>query len=415
MSKRAEKYIVVVGDGMGDYPLEALGGKTPLEYAPTPTLDRLAAHGEMGVAITIPEGMPPGSDVANMSLLGYDPRGVITGRGPLEAAAMGITLAPGEVAFRCNLVTLGTRGGELVMEDYSAGHISTEEAREIIHDLRAATEGLPLTLFPGVSYRHVLIWSGGDAHLTTTPPHDILGREVSTYRKVYDETPVLRSFIERAEAILSRHPVNEARRLQQIRPVTSLWPWGQGVAPSVPTLTERCGLRGVMISAVDLLKGLGVYAGLETPRIEGATGYLDTNYEGKVRTAVDKLHHLDLAYIHIEAPDETSHEGSVEKKLTAIEHFDAKVLRPLVEMLTEREWSVRMLVVTDHLTPLQVRTHVADPVPFLMIRDLHAVNAHPCGVKFCERNAERAQGGRPPRFAWDIVATLLGCDAARAD
>jgi 2,3-bisphosphoglycerate-independent phosphoglycerate mutase len=385
-----KKFIILVGDGMGDYPLEELGGKTPLEAARTPNLDRLVLKGRLGLVRTIPESMEPGSDVANMSLLGYDPLQFHTGRGPLEAASMGIRLGYNEVAFRCNLVTLEVdSSGVTRMADYSSGHISTGEAQRIIASLQSAVDGTPLRLYPGVSYRHLLVWPEGRGNLKTTPPHDITDEPVAPYRQCYFEEPVLLAFVEKAAAILAEHSVNRERLASGKRPANAVWPWGQGRAPSMPTLKEKFGLTGAMISAVDLLKGLGVYAGLEPIAVPGVTGYLDTNYAGKVEAALKALEIGDLVYIHIEAPDETSHEGSLEKKLVAIEAFDERVLGPLVEGL-KRFTEVRMMVVTDHLTPIKVRTHVADPVPFLLVEDLHAGGSVCAPVAgFSERTARQ--------------------------
>jgi 2,3-bisphosphoglycerate-independent phosphoglycerate mutase len=365
------KYILLVGDGMGDYPIEELGGKTPLEAAATPHLDRLAGCGRMGMVPTIPPGMEAGSDVANMSLLGYDPARYHTGRAPLEAASMGVRLTPDEVALRCNLVTLAVDGqGVTIMQDYSAGHVSTEEAHQLVADLQPAVADTPLTLYPGVSYRHLLVWAGGRVDVITTPPHDITGEPVARYQELYQQEAHLVDFIQRARAILADHPVNQARKAAGKSPANAVWLWGQGKAPSMPTLKERFGLTGAMISAVDLLKGLGVYAGLEPLAVAGATGYLDTNYAGKVSAALKALETGNFVYVHIEAPDEAGHEGSLPKKLQAIEAFDANVVGPLLEG-ARRFPRVRLLVVTDHFTPISRRTHVKDPVPFLLLEDLH--------------------------------------------
>lgn len=390
------KHIILVGDGMGDYPLDELGGRTPLEAARTPNMDRLMCRGRAGMVATIPESMEPGSDVANMSLLGLDPLKYHTGRAPLEAASMGIRLKPDEVAFRCNLVNLKKDGaGVLSMEDYSAGHITTEEARELVAALQGAVKGVPLTLYPGVSYRHLLVWSGGREDLRTTPPHDISGEPVSQYMKVYEEEPVILAFMERAASILADHEVNRRRAAEGKRPANAVWLWGQGKAPTIPTLKERYGLEGAMISAVDLLKGLGVYAGLDPISVPGATGYLDTNYAGKVDAAMDSLETGQLVYVHIEAPDEAGHEGSIEKKIQAIEDFDARVVGPVVER-ARRYPRVRILVLCDHLTPIARRTHVKDPVPFLFVEDLHGASRSCTPDRtFCE-NTARAAG-------WDIV------------
>ena len=383
-----QKYIILVGDGMGDYPLEELGGKTPLEAARTPNLNVLLRKGRMGLVRTVPEGMQPGSDVANMSLLGYDPRQYLTGRGPLEAASMGIHLGPNEVAFRCNVVTLETDASGVVrMADYSAGHITNEESHGIVASLQSALEGTPLRLYPGVSYRHLLVWPDGPADLKTTPPHDITGEAIAPYHQCYQEEPLLQGFIEKAAAILAVHPVNRERLAAGKRAANAVWPWGQGRAPSMPSLKQRFGLTGAMISAVDLLKGLGRYAGLEPLFIPGATGYLDTNYAGKVDAALQTLDTGNLVYVHIEAPDEASHEGSVEKKIEAIEAFDEKVVGPVLEGAF-RFPKVRLMVVTDHFTPIRLRTHAADPVPFLIVDDLHATGSVCTPVaRFCERTA----------------------------
>jgi 2,3-bisphosphoglycerate-independent phosphoglycerate mutase len=384
------KYILLVGDGMGDYPLPELNGKTPLEAAYTPNMDRLASCGVVGTVRTIPVGMEAGSDVANMSLLGYDPKRYHTGRAPLEAASMGVQLAPDEVAMRCNLVTLDTDSrGEVTMGDYSAGHISTGEARQLVAGLQEALTGLPLRLYAGVSYRHLLVWPGGRADLQTTPPHDISGEPVARYQEVYHQESVLLTFVNRAREILADHPVNRARLAAGQRPANAVWLWGQGRAPAMPTMKERYGLSGVMISAVDLLKGIGVYAGLTPVAVPGATGYLDTNYAGKVAAALQALSTGDFVYVHIEAPDEAGHEGSLEKKIQAIEAFDAQVVGPVMEG-AKAFAKVKLLVVTDHLTPIQKRTHVSDPVPFLLLKDFHQEILTPksAPASFCERAAQ---------------------------
>lgn len=325
-----------------------------------------------------------------MSLLGYDPRRYHTGRAPLEAASMNVQLGPDEVALRCNLVTVEADGqGAMIMGDYSAGHISTAEAHEILAGLQSAVAGLPLRLYPGVSYRHLLVWVGGRVDLNTTPPHDITGEPVAAYQEVYQREPVLLAFMDRARDILADHPVNRTRQSAGKSPANAVWLWGQGKAPSMPTLKERYGLSGVMISAVDLLKGLGVYAGLTPIAVAGATGYLDTNYAGKVAAALQALARDNFVYVHIEAPDEAGHEGSLEKKIQAIEAFDAQVVGPIIGGARDFP-KVRLLVVTDHLTPISKRTHVGDPVPFLLVRDLHEnLKATPPSlVAFCERSAQ---------------------------
>jgi 2,3-bisphosphoglycerate-independent phosphoglycerate mutase len=402
------KYILLVGDGMGDYPLPELNGKTPLEEAHTPNMDRLAGCGVMGQVHTIPTGMEPGSDVANMSLLGYDPRRYHTGRAPIEAASMNVQLSHDEVALRCNLVTLQADSqGAMIMGDYSAGHISTAEAHEILASLQSALLDLPLRLYPGVSYRHLLVWAGGRVDLDTTPPHDITGEPVAAYQKVYQRESVLLTFMDRAQDILANHPVNRTRLQAGKSPANAVWLWGQGKAPSMPTLKELYGLSGVMISAVDLLKGLGVYAGLTPIAVAGATGYLDTNYAGKVAAALQALRKDNFVYVHIEAPDEAGHEGSLEKKIQAIEAFDAQVVGPVIAGARDFP-KVRLLVVTDHLTPISKRTHVIDPVPFLLLRDLHEnLKAKPAlPVAFCERSAQAE--GRLLADGEALLRSLLG-------
>ena len=381
-----DKFIILVGDGMGDYPSDRLGGLTPLEAARTPNLDRLAPIGKLGIVHTIPEGMEPGSDVANMSLLGYDPAVYHTGRAPLEAASIGVRLQPDEVAFRCNLVCLERDGtGEAIMADYSAGHISTPEAREIVAALQAAC-GPDLKLYAGVGFRQLLVWKGGKAELATIPPHDISGRPIAKYDLLRDE-PVLGAFSEKAARILENHPVNVRRKSEGKSPANAVWLWGQGKAPLMPGL-DRFGLRGAMVSAVDLLKGIGVYAGLEPVQVDGATGYIDTNYEGKVAAALAALERGNFVFLHLEAPDEVSHTGDLELKVQAIEYFDERIVGPVLEGIRKFP-KVRLLVATDHFTPVALRTHSTDPVPFLLVEDLYSAGSGKA-ARYCERQAHAA-------------------------
>lgn len=381
------KYIILVGDGMGDHPLDRLDGRTPLEAAETPNLDRLARIGLMGTVRTIPPGMEPGSDVANMSLLGYDPAVYHTGRAPLEAASMGVELEPDEVAFRCNLVFLDRdAGGSVIMGDYSAGHISTPEANELVSSLQRALPDFSLKLYPGVSYRHLLVWKGGRDGVRTTPPHDITGRKIEPYDFI-DREPILRSFVEESARILNDHPVNAKRKIAGKSPANAVWLWGQGKAPSMPKLGEKFGISGAMISAVDLLKGIGVYAGLDPVKVEGATGYLDTNYAGKVHAALEALEKGNFAFLHLEAPDEASHEGNLDKKIEAIHNFDKLIVGPIIQGARKFR-KTRLLIVTDHLTPISTRTHSSEPVPFLIVDDLKTEGSVAGGAeKFCERTA----------------------------
>ncbi len=359
------KYVILIGDGMSDEAIERLGGRTPLEYASTPNMDRVAGAGLYGLFATVPEGYKPGSDVANMSILGYAPALYYTGRAPLEAASIGVKLDGTDTAFRCNLVTL-SEGEPVVMADYSAGHITTEEASELIKTLDARCRGLGVRFYTGTSYRHLMVWEGAPEglyeRLRTTPPHDISDREVAEYLPSGEGAERLRELMNLSQSILKDHPVNAGRRERGQNPATSIWLWGQGVAPSMPSFEERFGLRGGMISAVDLMKGIGVYAGLEVIDVPGVTGYIDTNYAGKVEAALKALEDKDLVCVHVEAPDEAGHQGSLEDKLRAIEDFDALVVGEVLKGLSGSEF--RVLVITDHPTPVELKTHTSAPVPF---------------------------------------------------
>jgi 2,3-bisphosphoglycerate-independent phosphoglycerate mutase len=359
------KYIILQGDGMADYPLEVLGGKTPLEAARTPNMDWLAVHGVFGMAHVIPEGFPPGSDVGNMSIMGYDPAVYHTGRSPLEAASMGVALGPDDIAFRCNLVTLGGAGDETFMADFTSGHISTDEAAEIIRDLAGAIAGNGIELFPGVSYRHLMVWRNGKEKMETTPPHDITDQKTAGYMPRGDGAERLLELMAAARPILAAHPVNMKRRAEGNRPATSIWLWGQGRAPRLPPLTERFGIKGGVISAVDIIHGLGVYAGLERIEVPGITGFLDTNYIGKGEYGVRSLEKNDLVFIHVEATDEAGHMGDVEKKIQALEDFDEKVVGTVLKGMAHRN-DYRILLMPDHPTAIALKTHVAEPVPFVL-------------------------------------------------
>jgi 2,3-bisphosphoglycerate-independent phosphoglycerate mutase len=359
------KYVILIGDGMVDEPLEELNGRTPLEVARTPHMNALAQRAHvMGLAKTIPDGYEPGSDVGNMSILGYDPREYFTGRAPLEAASMGIELGPEDAAVRCNLVTLAEHNGQTVMADYSAGHISTEEARQLIELLKPHLEDERFKLHPGVSYRHLLIWRGGRSRLEgvrLTPPHNIPGQLIEPHLPNGGEgSRVLHEFMDRARDLLQ----SGGRSAK----ANALWCWGAGPKPQMPMLEERFGLTGSVISAVDLVRGLGIYAGLRVIHVPGATGYLDTNYQGKAQAALDALRvGDDLVYVHVESPDEVSHEGDLQKKIQAIEDFDAKIVGPIVEGL-QQSGKYALLLMPDHPTPLKKRVHTPDPVPFVIVR-----------------------------------------------
>jgi 2,3-bisphosphoglycerate-independent phosphoglycerate mutase len=366
--------IILIGDGMGDYPIPELGGKTPLEAAATPNMDNLARRGELGLARTIPLGMEPGSDIANLSIMGYDPTRYHTGRAPLEAAALGVTLSPNEVAFRCNLVTLRAEPDGIFMEDYAAGHITSEEAKELIQALEAELGANGRHFYPGVSYRHLLVWDQGDAAWKTYPPHDLTGQEVGRLFQNEGPDAPLWGLIRASWRVLQTHDLNMRRRVEGKKPATSIWLWGQGRQPQLPTLSERFGLTGAVISAVDLIRGIGLYAGLTPIKVPGATGYLDTNYEGKVAAALEALKDKDFVFIHVEAPDEAGHKGELKLKIQAIEDFDRRVVGPLMEGLKLGDH--RVLVMCDHLTPISVKTHTPEPVPFVLYDSRHPDNTN---------------------------------------
>jgi 2,3-bisphosphoglycerate-independent phosphoglycerate mutase len=359
------KYLILIGDGMADRPLKELGGKTPLMAARTPNMDALAQGGEVGLVRTIPSGLPKGSEIANLSIFGYDPKRYYTGRGPLEAASIGVKLAPEDVAFRLNLVTLEALGGSVIMEDYSAGHISTDEGRTIIQDLEKELGNSVFHFYPGVSYRHLLVWGGKGERLKTTPPHDITEQEIGAYLPQGEDAQELIKLMTDTQILLKTHPVNQTRQQEGKREANATWPWGQGKAPQMPSFIERFGLRGGVISAVDLIKGIGICAGLKAITVPGATGYLDTNYQGKAEYGLQAVEKDDFVYIHVEAPDEASHNGDLKAKIAAIEAFDEKVVGTIVTGMKDRG-EHRIMVLPDHPTPIELRTHADDPVPFVI-------------------------------------------------
>ena len=379
------KYILLIGDGMGDTPIAELGNKTPLAAAATPVMDRLCAVARPMMVRTVPPGYPPGSDVANLSLLGYEPEKYYTGRAPLEAASMGVEVADNEIAFRCNLVNVEYRDGRVKMIDYSAGHISTGEAAELIHAVQEACGTDRLHFYPGISYRHLLIHRGpvpGSLH--TVPPHDYMDQDVSEFYNQYLGVDYLAELMHTSRRVLAEHPVNLERIRKGRRPANSIWIWGEGARPAMEPLQERYGISGCLVSAVDLLKGLGVCSGLDVPEVPGATGYLDTNYQGKVEAALSALRSRDFAVIHVEAPDEAGHQGSLADKLQAIEDFDSRVVAPVVEEMEHREEDFRLVVTMDHYTPLARRTHEDWPVP-LFLFDSRGTDA-PTGAGYTELN-----------------------------
>ena len=361
------KFVVLQGDGMADEPIAELGGKTPLDAAQTPNLDRMARAGILGLTRTIPPGLPPGSDVGTMSVLGYDPTRYHTGRSPIEAASMGVELGSEDVAFRCNLVTLETpEGGVEVMRDFAAGHIPTAEAREIVEDLNRTLGGDGLEFHPGVSYRHLLVWRGGEHRMRTTPPHDLSDKPVGGAFPQGSGAAVLSGLMERSRAFLAEHRVCRARLARGERAPTAIWLWGQGKRPNLPRLRDRYGIDGSVIAAVDLVNGLGVLAGLVRITVPGATGFLDTNFRGKAEYGLRALETRDFLFLHVEAPDEGGHMGDARKKVEAIENFDEKVVGTILEGLRAMGGEWRVLVMPDHPTPCALKTHTSDPVPFVV-------------------------------------------------
>ncbi len=361
------KYVVVLGDGMADYPLEEIGGMTPLEYAKTETLDRLSTVSEIGLVHTIPEGMSPGSDTANLSVIGYDPKIYYSGRSPLEALSIGVDMEPTDISFRCNIVTLSEDEEEYENKkiiDHSSDEISTEDAAVLLRAVKEAFEDDEYKYYVGTSYRHLTIWKNGKV-LPLTPPHDILTKVIGEY---LPEDEKLRDMMKKSYDILANHPINIERKKKGLNPANSIWFWGAGTRPALSSFEEKNKKTGVMISAVDLLKGIAVGAGLKNIDVEGANGGLHTNYKGKADAAVKALldDGYDFAYIHVEAPDEMGHQGSMERKIQAIEFLDSQVIKTVVEMFESKGEDLRLLVLPDHPTPIVLRTHSSEPVPYLL-------------------------------------------------
>ncbi len=382
------KHIILLCDGMADRPVEALGGKTPMEAAQKPTMDGLAPKSEVGLVQTVQAGMKPGSDVANLSVLGYDAHAYYTGRSPLEAANIGIDLADDDVALRCNLVTLSETENyaDKVIEDYCADDISTAEADEIIKTLQENFGGGEFDFYTGTNYRHCLVWHGGRDDIgDLTPPHDITGQVIGTHLNESAAAAPLLALMQKSVALLAAHPINIARREKGLRPANAIWLWGQGKRPQLPDFTEKTGLKGAMVSAVDLLKGIARIAHMRVCEVDGATGYIDTNYEGKLQAALSALEDgCDLVYIHLEGPDECGHRGEADNKVKAIGDIDQYILRPLLDEVAKMG-DFDLLVLPDHPTPLCVRTHVADAVPYLLYRSYAEKTDGPAG--FSEKTA----------------------------
>ena len=369
---------------MADYPIPQLGYKTPLEVANTPNMDMLASKGKIGRFLSIPDGMEPGSDIANMSILGYDPKIYHTGRAPIEAVSMGIELAPDDVAFRMNLVCLEFKADSIIMKSHSAGEISTEEAKELVDFLQKNMD-FPdgIRIYPGVAYRHILIWKNAPP-AKTLPPHDYLEKDMSWY--LSDKNNPVVSLIKSSWPLLKDHPVNRERKRKGLNEANSIWLWGQGKSPKLPLFKDKFGLSGGIISAVDLIKGLGKLAGLMPIYVEGATGYIDTNYKGKAEKALEFLEKHDFVFLHVEAPDEAGHNADIEAKIYAIERVDQDVLGTIIKGLSRFE-DYTVLVISDHYTPISKRTHTSEPTPFACAGKKHILSGQRSSLKFCEKDA----------------------------
>lgn len=389
------KYIVVLGDGMADEPLEALGGKTPLEYAQTPCMDSLASMGHMGLVQNVPSGMAPGSDVANLSVLGYDPKRSYSGRSPLEALSVGVKMEPDDVIFRTNIVTLTEEEpyAEKTILDHSSGEIATKDADVLMDAIRSAFNSEKVQFYTGTSYRHIMVWKKGKL-VSLEPPHDHLGTQIGPW---LPKEPMLREMMEESFPILNAHPMNLARAEAGKHKANSLWFWGAGTKPSLQNFEEKTGLKGAMISAVDLLKGIAVGAGMKVYQVPGATGSLDTNYEGKAQAAVKALLEdgCDFVYIHVEAPDEMGHQGLIHEKVQSIEYLDQRLIALVKKAMDDSGEDYRMLILPDHPTPIRVRTHTGSPVPFLLYDSTHPEKKK---AKYSEAEAAATEDFEPDGY-----------------
>lgn len=386
------KYLLILTDGMADYKLNSLGDKTPLQVAKTPNMDKLAAVSMVGRVKTIPENYPPGSDVANLSVMGYDPRQYYTGRSPLEAVSMGVELGPSDMALRCNLVTLSAESNyrDKTMLDYSAGEISSAESTQLMRAIQNELGSDLFCFYPGISYRHLLVWKDGiDKVLHLTPPHDISDRKIGDYLPAGTDSCPLLDLMTKSEDILNNHPVNQMRRSRGLHPATSIWLWGEGSKPALNRFQDKYHIQGSVVSAVDLVKGLGICAGLTPIKVSGATGGIVTDFAAKARAALDELKRgQDFVYLHIESPDEAGHQGSVEKKIWSIEQIDQAVIGLVLAELDDFA-DIRILILPDHPTPVAVRTHTSDPVPFMLYDKNQSVDS---GLTSFDEDS--AQGGR---------------------
>lgn len=384
------KYIVVLGDGMADYAVDEFDGKTILDVADKPNMDYMAEHGELGLIQTVPEGLKPGSDVANLSVMGYDTKKCYTGRSPLEAASIGVDLKPTDVTFRANLVTLSDEENyeDKTMLDYSAGEISTEEAKELIEAVEKELHTDLIHFYAGVSYRHLLVWDGGSTKVKLTPPHDISDKKIVGHLPEGEGADKLLELMKKSEKILKNHPVNLERIKNGKHPATSIWIWGEGTKPVLEKFEDRYGLRGSVISAVDLIKGIAVCAGMKSIDVEGANGNHDTNYEGKADAAFDALTKdgTDFIYIHLEGPDECGHRGESDNKKYAVEMIDKKIVGELKKRMEEAKIDYKMMILPDHPTPIRLKTHVSDPVPYIIY---DPKNEKATNLSYNEKNAAK--------------------------
>lgn len=394
------KYVVLIGDGMADEPLEELGGKTVLQKANTPNMDHIARNGRAGLARTVPEGLHPGSDVANMSIIGYDPKKYYSGRAPLEAASMGVKIDGDDVAFRCNLITI--KDG--LIADYSSGHITNAEAKELIEAVDAKLGNDTFSFYPGISYRHLLVSKGAlGAETQCTPPHDVIDQDRLLHMPGGKDSEVLSELIEASMPILEKHPVNQKRISEGKNPGNSIWLWGQGFAPAFPLFSELYGLKGAIISAVDLVNGIGIYAGLDVIQVPGATGYLDTNYKGKGEYAMKALEDHDFVFVHVEAPDEAGHMGNLKAKIQAIEDFDEKVVGTVLKAAMVYPDDVTIMVLPDHPTPVALRTHTSVPIPFAVYS---TAGDEPDGAQAFDEESVKS-GSFGTVYAADLIGVLI--------
>ncbi len=397
------KYVVLIGDGMADEPLEELGNRTVLQKASTPNMDYVTLNGRAGLAQTVPDGLHPGSDVANMSIIGYDPKKYYSGRSPLEAASMGVELAQDDVAFRCNLITIK----DDIITDHSSGHISNEEAEELIKNIDSELGNERFRFYPGISYRHLMVAKKGfGANTICVPPHDVIDESRHDHMPKGEDSETLVELTERSMKILKDHPVNKKRVDEGKNPGNSIWLWGQGYAPAFTPFKDLYSLNGAIISAVDLVKGIGMYAGLDIIEVPGATGYLDTNYLGKAEYAIEALKDHDFVFVHVEAPDEAGHMGNAEAKIKAIEDFDEKVVGTVLRSAQNMDEDVTIMVLPDHPTPIALRTHTSVPIPVAIY----------CTCEDSPDNADAfdeesvKKGSLGTLYAADLVRMLIGKD-----